>query len=422
MNQIMTAAELVYNEYGYYPNDSHGSITCPRDIDIAPGVTWGKYINLCEDPFGRPYEWDNVCADGITTRKADGSHPTCPPNSVVDPGFVGVTMVGKNNNNDGCSEDDICYGVDGHSMYGWMPPESPGGGETPPTCQNFTSQCQDLSQFLCSFRSGCSLNSSGCSGEFQNSCSPFLDQTSCQNQSGCNWIANGNCGGSPPLCSTYSNQSSCNGASGCAWQPCSGTPSPCSNYSSNQTSCQGAGCTWASGGCSGTVLVCSTWNGNQATCLTQSGCTWSAAQGGKCNGSHLACSTYVINTTCQTNLNCTWAASGCSGTPNSCSSYSTAASCSSAGCTGIFCSGSPASCGSYSSQPSCISVSGCTWADSSSCQGQYSSACSAFSDQTSCQAQSPCVWGESQCTGSAVSCETFSDQPACSTQAGCSWQ
>jgi len=118
MRQIMNAAEWIYNEYGYYPNDSHGSITCPRDIIIAPGVTWGKFIDVCNDPYGNPYEWNNTCAEN-GVRKADGSNLNCPPFSIINNGPAGVTMVGRNSSNDGCSGDDICYGIDGHSMYGW---------------------------------------------------------------------------------------------------------------------------------------------------------------------------------------------------------------------------------------------------------------------------------------------------------------
>jgi len=419
MTEIMKAAEMVKTTYGYYPNDSHASVTCPRNIiiELASGTKWETFTNACNDPYGNPYEWDNVCFSG-EPRKADGSYPACPPFSDLNSGPIGIVMVGRNGINDDCTQDDICFGINGHLLYGWTSNGGTNGGAEP-TCYTVIASCNGLSNPLCEFRTGCSLSSPVCSGQYQNDCSGFSDQTSCEEHTGCTWVSSGSCSGSPPACSTYTSEGECLGAPGCSWQACSGTPNSCSTYSS-QGGCEGAGCSWASGGCSGTAAACSTWDGNQAVCDTQQGCSYNT-KNNKCTGTHEACSVYGTQGVCETNLNCSWQAGGCSGTPFPCSSYTTPASCSSAGCTGMNCSGTPTSCSTYGTEPLCTAATGCTWEGTGSCTGEYTEECSVFSDQSSCEAIPTCSW-DVECVGTAVSCSTFTDEDSCNLQPGCSWE
>ncbi|MEX2145079.1 MAG: prepilin-type N-terminal cleavage/methylation domain-containing protein [Candidatus Spechtbacterales bacterium] len=373
MVQLIKAAELVYSVYGYYPNDSHGSIICPENIVIEPiaGRKWGEIVRICNDPWGRPYEWNNKCTDG-QTRHPTTPNPGCDSYSGSLQGVYGVTMVGENGINDSCSGDDICFGLNGHSLYGWS---SSSGGEPPPpggSCTTQVASCSGLTLVQCPDRQGCFVGSSSCSGTYDSSCSIYdVDQTSCQNTSGCTWNSSASCGGTPTACSAYS----------------------------NATSCQDAGCTANfSGSCGGTARACSTWNNtNSGTCTAQSGCSWTASTK-TCSGTHNPCNTYSNESTCTANLDCSWSSSftSCSGTPNACAGYST--------------------------EPQCTSF-GCTWSTGTSCSGTYSSSCSVYdSDQTSCESTTGCAWGESSCEGTAVSCSSFSDETSCNLEAGCLWQ
>lgn len=369
--QIMKAAEIVYSTYGYYPNDSHGSIICPRDIiiDEGTGKKWGDIINLCEDPYGNPYEWDNKCTNG-ETRHPTIPNPGCDSYSSADQGEYGVVMAGENGINDVCSGDDLCFGQAGHSLYGWATGD--GGSPPPPdaSCTTQVGSCSGLTIVQCPDRTGCSLSSSSCSGTYDTSCSIYnADQTSCQGTTGCTWNTSASCGGTPNACSSYP----------------------------EQTSCEGAGCTFGTtSSCGGTALACSTWNGNQSVCLSQSGCSYSAGPA-KCNGTHNTCNTYLGESTCNANLSCSWSSSSS-------------------------CTGAPSACTSYGSEPSCSSV-GCTWSTGTSCSGTFSSSCSVYNaDQTSCQGTAGCAWNAQTCTGLASSCTTYSDQISCNSEAGCLWQ
>lgn len=487
LNQLLKAAELVYQQYGYYPNDSHGSIVCPRDIvvDAASGRTWGDFIQICEDPWGRPYEWNNKCESNGLTRKPHAPFDTnCPSFVDSDPGPVGILNLGSNGVDDGCTNDDICLGNRGYAVYGWSGDGGGGGGG--PLCVNTVSACSGLSSLGCINRSGCTLGNSSCTGTFStnNSCTSLADQTSCQAEVGCNW-GTGGCSGTPvATCASYATQVSCDATSGCAWSSsssCGGTASACSLATyGTQTSCQGVGCTWGtSASCSGSVTCsaysanqttctasgcsyaaaacagsysCNQWNGTNATTCTTNhpGCTWSAGGGGKCNGGTLSCGSFsqslctptgcswgassctgapscgaFTQTTCQSTTGCSWSSSNsCTGSPNACASYGSSASCeASSGCSWS----TSASCGgsancNYGNSSSCSASAGCSWA-ASGCTGTYTtnSECSTFTDSSSCSAEATCAWSDGQCTGAAVSCTTF-DQAQCTTQSGCSWQ
>jgi len=423
-NQIMKAAELIFNEYGYYPNDSHASITCPKDIIInqITGQTWGSFINICNDPWGNPYEWDNQCGSGGTRKPYAPFDPSCTSYSDGSPGPVGITVVGPDDTNNGCTGDDLCTGSRGHAIYGWDGQTTPSGGGGP-TCVDVISSCSGLSSLGCISRSGCSLGSSSCTGSYNNSCSGFPDQTSCSASPGCSWLVGGSCSGTPAVCNTYGNSSACGAASGCSWgQGCSGTVS-CSTYNTDQTTCTNSGCNFSAGTCSGTYL-CSQWDNTSSAICTGSGheClwgTWSATSCRTITNATRLCSNLP---SCAGVVGCTSGASSCSGTP-SCSSFGSTQCSATAGCSVLqVCGGTASACSTNSNSGSCSASTGCSWGGTSSCQGTYTAACTNFTDQTSCQTQGTCSWSSGTCTGTASSCTNYSDQNSCQTQAGCSWQ
>src|SRR5262249_31426274 len=147
------------------------------------------FINICNDPWGNAYEWDNVCAGGGTRKPHAPYDPSCTSFSATSQGAIGVTLVGSNGINDGCTGDDICTGTNGHSEYGWT--ETPSG----PSCTATITSCSSLSTGVCASRQGCSLTSSSCSGSYSSSCAPLSNQTNCQSQSGCSWIVTPSCTG-----------------------------------------------------------------------------------------------------------------------------------------------------------------------------------------------------------------------------------
>ncbi len=481
-DQIMKAAELVLDEYGYYPNDSHGTIVCPKDIIInqTTSKTWGDFVNICNDPWGHPYEWDNQCQGGATRKPHAPYDPTCTSFSETNPGPVGLTILGKDGVNNGCTGDDICTGQRGHTVYGYDGVVTEGGGGPVLACVNLVSDCASLTTVGCVSRDGCTLSANGCTGTYDSSCTSIGDQTSCSAASGCSWSAGG-CSGTASACSTYGSSGACSAASGCTWNTtssciglagscslanygtqsacqgvgctwgtsssCGGTVS-CSSYNANQASCQGAGCTFNAAVCTGTAAACSTWNGNQSTCLTQTGCTWSSSGGGKCQSTHAACSTYS-QASCAGQLNCSWGTSSCTGAP-SCAPLSQA-QCTYTGCSwssSNSCTGSPNNCSTYGSSGACGAALGCSWNSTSSCggsancsygdsascsaggctwgtascQGTHTSSCGGFASQSACTAEPTCSWSEGACTGTATSCTTFGDQNSCNSESGCSWQ
>lgn len=297
LRQIMSAAELVYSTYGYYPNDSHSDPVCPRDIEIAPGEYWGKFINLCEDPWGNPYEWNNVCdVNGMEIRRSPHTNdPACPLFSDDRAGPVGVTFAGSNGENDGCAGDDVCVGTRGHSLSGWIGM----GVASGPMCATEVESCSALSVLSCDSRDGCSLGPSECLGNASVQCSDFGAQGQCDLTAGCGWTPTYSCTGTV-MCSTYSanepaclaagcafNGGACEGPSarvafesgqcqtvaGCSWTlggTCNGAPT--CNYN-NSGACSAAGCAWTSGSCVGTAVSCGTIT-EQLSCGAQAGCEW----------------------------------------------------------------------------------------------------------------------------------------------------
>ncbi len=248
---ILKAVELVYDNYGYYPSDATGGALCPRDVivDSARNITFEQYANVCNDPYGHPYEWSNNCANG-QIRKADGSSSACKPFSDSSPGPVGVLSGGADGIAEGCADDDVCNGYRGFSVSGWdgqnnvtatQPSPTPVSGSCTTvlnSCSAFTSSSQ------CSGRTGCSWTASTCTVSVSISCSSLFFGFLCNSVPGCSW-SGGSCRGSQS-CSGFSSQSSC--VSHIPW------------------------CTWNTAQCSGTPVSCSTFN--QSTCATQSGCSW----------------------------------------------------------------------------------------------------------------------------------------------------
>lgn len=365
----MKAAEMVFSEYGYYPNDSHGSIVCPKDIALDQSATkfWGSYIGVCNDPWGFPYEWNNRCSNGLEREPHAPFNGSCASWSETNPGPIGITVVGSDGVNNNCTGDDICTGNRGHAVYGWDGQTIPSGGQSL-ACVNTISTCSGLSQLACVTRSGCSLSGTGCTGTYPTSCTSF-NQTSCTAQSGCTWsTGSGSCGGNV-ICSTYD---------------------------SNQSTCTSSGCSFTASSCSGNY-ACSQWDNNQSACLGNNHeCNYGVSGPGLCrtlSGAVRLCST--ITGGCAGVVGCTSTASSCAGAP-SCS---------------VFNSGT------------CSATTGCTWTGGAgSCSGTYNTSCSGFGTQPLCQAQSPCAWSSGSCTGTAASCTTFGTQNSCQAQGGCSWQ
>lgn len=386
INQLLKAAELVYQQYGYYPNDHFGSVDCPRDIviDQASGRTWGDFISICTDPWGNKYEWNNRCEDG--TRRQKNGLGGCAPFSDSEAGPVGIKTHGSSGASSEpqltdpleCSGDDLCIGNRDHVVYGYSGEGGGEGGGSGPLCVNAISACDGLNTLGCINRSGCTLGDSSCSGTYA------IEHTC-----------------------TGSNQSSCESLNpSCAWTvggTCSGTPTSCSSYGTNSSACTAAGCT-VGGSCGGTpsASYCSqtafqnNTNGSKTLC-NNAGCTCAAGTGSKC-------------TSCVSNA-------------TTCTSVSDSSTCSTRGCTWTAsCTMTPHPCSTYTSSPTCTTAS-CMWSDTSSCGGTYSTdqSCSGFSDSSSCSAEESCTWNNGQCSGTAVSCTTF-NEAQCTTQAGCSWE
>ncbi len=243
IREIQKAAEIVFTEYGYYPNDSHGSPACPKQIVIDPntGRTWGDYISVCDDPWGNPYIWDNTCTNAAPRKHDAPFNPSCDSFSSSNQGSYGVEMLGANGVDDGCTGDDICTGGNGHAIYGW-PTSAPA-----PMCTTTSAvSCGSLTVGQCSTQQGCAVNGASCGGTY--ACSQWngTNSATCTTgHSGCNWNVP---------------QSKCNG----------GSPS-CSSFS--QSSCTPAGCSWSAASCGGTSSACTTFT-TQNTCNAQGGCNW----------------------------------------------------------------------------------------------------------------------------------------------------
>jgi general secretion pathway protein G len=243
IKEIQKAAEIVFSEYGYYPNDSHGSITCPKNliIDQTTGRTWGDFTSACLDPWGNPYEWDNACAGGATRMPHPPYDPSCASFSDQSQGAYGITMDGPDGVNNGCTGDDICSGSNGHAIYGW-PVNGPG-----PMCTTTSAvNCSALTVGQCSSQAGCSVASANCSGTY-----------ACSQWNGTN----------SATCTT--------GHSGCTWNnpqsKCNGSSQSCSAFA--QSSCTPSGCSWITASCTGTSADCSAFSA-QNTCNAQQGCNW----------------------------------------------------------------------------------------------------------------------------------------------------
>ncbi|MES2202805.1 MAG: type II secretion system protein [Patescibacteria group bacterium] len=448
--QLLQAADQVYDQYGYYPDDSHGSITCPRDIVIkqATGETWSTFTSICNDPWGQPYEWDNLCGNGHARKPHEPYDSLCPSYSDADPASVGVTVIGNDGANNNCTGDDICYGYRGHSDYGWSAISSGGGGggEVPPgpACTIVFSTCAQLSVAQCSSRSGCFVQDDACTGTYSTTgidCSGVA-----QGQCGTGVYANcaaqsgGSCGGTPTACGGLG-QAQCTtvnaAGGGCSWTAgafsCSGTPNTCPSYGSNSSACTTAGCSTVAASCTGTYL-CSQWNasagGNSSLCTTgHPGCTWVTSGGGKCNSTpvnNTAQSCGSFSQSSCTPTGCAWSPVSCSGSPSACSTYGTSGTCTNGcqwqpgagSCTGTASCNYPQSSCTNSVDP------GCSWTGTFSCTGTYNTntSCSGFTDVTQCGTQPTCHWSAAACTGTASSCSTYIDSTSCGNQSGCLWQ
>lgn len=194
-----------------------------------------------------------------------------------------------------------------------------------------------------------------CTGTPSNACGSYGSQGTCEannSHNGCTW----NPGSS---CSAYNNEygmGSCSGTSGCSadTSPCSGGD----QYSCESgDDSYGGSCTWtyptdcsgldestcgSTSGCSQNYSSgdCSAYNGDETTCNSTSGCSYDSGMG-TCSGSYMyfsgcsgsyggGCSGSYYTGSCSGSYG-----SGCSGTAN-CTGFSTSGSCSAeTGCSSI---------------------------------------------------------------------------------------
>ena len=246
VKQIVLAATLAADTYGYYPNDSHGSVTCPKDIvlSVLGGKKWGEFINICTDPWGNQYEWNNLCRNstGIIPRSPlNAPSSPCPANSDANPGPIGITVVGKNGVNDNCTGDDTCFGSCGHSQYNWNDSTGPipagpictedGGTPNPNTLQ--TSQATTV----CDGESWHITNSGSCGTCTKNNSQTANWCTVTSQTYNCTNACTGATFSSPSGCGTCQLTTSCNTPASPAGCPGSSAPDCLSNSSTIADSC-----------------------------------------------------------------------------------------------------------------------------------------------------------------------------------------
>lgn len=234
-------------------------------------------------------------------------------------------------------------------------------------------------------------NASACTGTPSNACSYWTNSGDCtarNSHGGCSWFAGNSCGdfnyeSGMSTCSSYSGSgcsvdtSACSGydqyscesgddayGGSCAW---SNSPLDCSGFG-DDSNCGGHlmdGCSYTppvSSSCSGTVTDCSGWNGDESTCNANSlFCAWDGM--GTCYNTTTDCATWNSDST-----NCPLA--GCSYDPGAsgyCSGYYDNYSCTgtynTGNCSGTYganCSGTP-TCNGISGSTDCGNETECSY-------------------------------------------------------------
>src|SRR3989344_2757955 len=177
LRQVMLAAELVYQQYGYYPNDSLGSVIPVKEIvlDSTTDKKWGDFINLENDPRGNKYIWKNWCADGaerLSGNTVPGS--LCPAFSNSNTGLIGIIFVGLDGEDDSSSNSGSPGVCGGDDICSWQ-------------------------------RAG---NQVFCTGTPipNTTCNQNLDENTCINDGGCLWDTTGSCSSGDSTNSSYCSQ------------------------------------------------------------------------------------------------------------------------------------------------------------------------------------------------------------------------
>lgn len=212
----------------------------------------------------------------------------------------------------------------------------------------------------------CTVSGAGCSSTFiAPSTSGTYNYYACVDMNGINGFSDSGESSSAPLSVVTGTNCRCTGYG-------------CDTFDSNKANCQGAGCSWTdptSNSCSGSPYTCSHWNGQGATCGDY-GCSYCYNAGicasktdfASCSG--ISCCLWIpVPPMCLPTHN----TGDCFGTAAPCASWTGSGSiwCTSAGCTWHSatpsdCSGSSQSCNSYSTQLAC-STYGCIWCSGGTC-------------------------------------------------------
>ncbi|MHA1287940.1 MAG: OmpL47-type beta-barrel domain-containing protein, partial [Candidatus Thorarchaeota archaeon] len=198
---------------------------------------------------------------------------------------------------------------------------------------------------------------------------------------------------------------------------CSGTVTACSSLSSESTCSTQLGCSWDPADCYGTCTDCTSMS-DSSSCSNQLGCSWDPAD---CYGSPTACTSFSSESTCINQSGCSWDPADCYGTCTSCSSFANGTSCSNQlGCSwdSANCYGAATPCSNYSDSSSCTAQDGCNW-DTANCYGTPHS-CTYWSNPYDCE-DFGCDWDEENCYGTCTSCSNCDTESCCNGISGCSW-
>jgi hypothetical protein len=195
---------------------------------------------------------------------------------------------------------------------------SSGGGSS--NCTGTPPACAGLDDFDCQTTNGC-----GHVGECQGTAvaCTSLSAAACATQGGCTPSSFGNCFGSAQPCFNIGDQNTCFQQQGCSWDPnkwfCVGNVTPCQQLP-NLSCTKQLGCSLNQGSdCTGTPTACTTFM-TEATCGTELGCVWVS----QCTGTAKACETFS-DADCRYQPGC-----GCDG----CTTSSSSSSGSTGPCTG----------------------------------------------------------------------------------------
>lgn len=211
------------------------------------------------------------------------------------------------------------------------------------------------------------------------------------------------CSGTATACNTYLTQGNCNAhtGAGCSWF----SGNACSDFNgSSEGTCEGnAGCTWEENACSGQN------NTDQSACEGQDD-----TYGGNCSWDTSTCPAITDESTCNSNVGCTW--------NDTCSGYGDQSSCESNSCTWNYTDCSI----SFFDESSCNAQGGCSW-DGATCNGQFNTSCTGGNCSgnlcTGNYATGNCTGTYGAACQGTASCSNLTDdgETLCEAESGCTW-